>query len=284
MLMENKYLEKVSSLLATGAAVHLAQNAATKYLLKSPRFAKSVGNSFVDGVKGVVNTSKLNSAKNFVGGMISPDAVIAKNTAHKLGSSMAPALNSMNKRQLAALRMASKGNVSPLIRRGLHKDPMVLGAAKSIQTQSGIPMHSMLSKAEGNAPKIKAMFNNKDLPLLSNISKGIGNAKGTTGASMKPGVLGKKSLAAGSLTSAVLDPVAGAINTAKTFASSERFAASKLGGKFTDKVHQMLIKSPIQKGFNSDSFNKLKNKAYEYSINPVSANLERTTHAVKSLR
>lgn len=281
--MNNKYLEKASSILATSAAVHLAQNLTTRQLLKSPKFAKSLGTNFANGVKGIVDTSKVTAAKNFIGGMLSPDSIIAKNSAHKLGSSLAPALKGMDKKQLAALRMASKGKVGPLIRRGLHKDTQVLDIAKSIENHTKMPLHSILSKAEGNVPKIKSMFNDRNLPLLSNIGKNLGKGRASTSATMQPGTLGNKSLLAGSFTSAILDPAAGVLNSVKSLTSTDRFASSKIGSAITNKAHEILLKNPIRKGFQSEGVNKLKNKAYELSVNPVSANLERTSHALKAL-
>lgn len=281
--MENKYLEKASSLLGGAVATHLVQNGITKKLLSSQRFATSVGNSFVDGVRGVVNKSPLSAAKHFIAGIASPDAAIAKNMAHKAGTAVSSDLSMMHKRQLATLRMAARGNIKPLLRKGLHKDPLVLGAAKKIENSSGMPLHSILSKAEGNVDKIKGMFKDKNLPLLSNVSKNMGKAKGTVGTKVKPGSMGSKSLFAGAAAAGAIDPAAGVLNTAKALASNDRFKATRLGGAFSNKVHEMLIKKPLVKGFQSEKLNKLKNKAYELAVNPVSANLERTSHAVRDL-
>jgi hypothetical protein len=281
--MENKYLEKVSSMLGGAIVAHLGQNAITKSLLSSQRYAKSVGNSFVDGVKGVVDKSRMAGVKNFVGGILSPDAVIAKNTAHKVGQSISTDLSMMHKRQLGALRMATRGNFKPLLRRGFHKDPVVLGAAKKIEDSSSFPLHSMLSKAEGNVDKLKTMFQDKKLPLLSNISKNVGKARGSVGPKVTAGVASNKGMLAGAAASAIIDPAAGAINLTKGLASTDKFRSTRIGGALSRKVDDMLIKKPIAKGFNSPSFNKLKNRAYELGVNPVSANLERTSHAVRDL-
>jgi hypothetical protein len=283
VLLSNKYLEKASSFLAMGALTHLAQNGITKHMLSSRKYARSLAKSFSQGVHGVVNTSKREGVKNFVSGLTVPDMAIGRKEAHKLGSTLAPHLALMSKRQQVGMRMISEGRFHDVVKHRFHKDPALLFAARHAQHSSGIPVYDTLVNAEKHAGPMGKTFARKDLPLLSNISKNISRGGTSQGKNFKPGMPGSKGTILGSIAAGAIEPIAGAINSVKSIASSDRFKATKLGGRISQKVQEMLINKPAKRGMESGAINKFKNKVYELAVNPVSAHLERTTHALKNI-
>lgn len=279
----NKYLEKASSMLLAGG-FHVGQNLIAKHLLSSRRYAKSVANSFAEGVHGVVNKSKKAPIANFISGATAPEAAIAKHEAHKLGQALSPYISKMNKRQQVGLRMITEGRFDKVKKYGYHKDPLINRAAMIAQEKTGVPIHHTLQQVEHNHETLNNTFARKDLPLLSNISKHISRGKKPVGEGYGKGHSGSRSTLFGAISAGVADPIAGAMNTIKTVATTDKFKSTRIGAKITEKLQNMFIKRPAKKGWNeSGSFNKAKNKAYEIIVNPVAANIERTSHALHNL-
>ena len=63
--------------------------------------------------------------------------------------------------------------------------------------------------------------------------------------------------------------------------SSSRVAENKYGKKAVEMLHNQFIKKPIQHGAEAPGMiGGTKNKFYQYAVNPMSANLAKTTSSL----
>lgn len=283
--MKNKYLEQIekqSSLLLGGAITHLAQNAATKAALGSKHISKYLANSFAEGSKGVINTSIKSRAARLLSGAAVPDIAVAHKKFHELGGAMKPLLDSATKRQKVGLRMLSEGRVGDLHKYKMHQDPLIQKANDMASKTLKLPDMTNTSTAGGKA--VEKIFNDKSHPLASNILKNISRGKNPTGSNFKPGSMSSKTPLLGAVGSAMVDPAGGALNAAKTLTSSKTFGNTKIGGKINSMLEKQFVKKPVQSGValakNNGIISNVKHKASEMFVNPVSAQLKRTSAAL----
>ncbi len=280
--MTNKYLEKSSSLILGGALTHLAQNAATKAAMGSKHVSKYLANSFAEGSKGVINTSIKSRAARLLSGATVPDIAVAHKKFHELGGAMKPFLDGATKRQKVGLRMLSQGRIGDLHKYKLHRDPIVQRANDMASKAFNLPNLTHSSTAGGK--KVEKIFNDKSHPLASNILKNISKGKAPVGNKYKPGSMSSKTSMTGALASAAVDPAGGALNAIKTLTSSKTFDKTKLGGKINQMLEKHFVKKLIQAGHalskKDGAINKIKHRASELLVNPVSAQLKRTSAAL----
>jgi RimJ/RimL family protein N-acetyltransferase len=287
MKKENKYLaqlDKQASLILGALGTHLVQNVATKTALGSKKLSGYLADSFAQGTKGVVDSSFGAKAKRFVSGALTPDIAVAHQKAHEFGHKMKPLLDGATKAQQVGLRMLSQGRISDLKKYNLHNDPLILQAHKMFSDNvKKLPdMGTLTDKAKG----VEKVFQDKKHPLASNILSNISRGKTPVGNQYKPGLLTSNAPISGALSSALVDPAGGALNTIKTVASSKSFNDTRLGGKISKMIENQFVNKPVKSGIAS-GFNdkktmmgKIKDKAYELGVNPVSAHLKRTAGAV----
>lgn len=282
--MDNKYLdqiEKQSSLIGGAIGTHVAQNMATRAALGSKKVGKYLANSFAEGTKGVVNTSIKARAARLLSGAALPDLAVAHKTAHEFGRSMAPILKGSTKRQQVGLRMLSQGRISDIHKYGLHKDPVIQAAHGMAAAKLGLK--NGVDDLMSHAPKIEKMFQDKSHPLASNIMKNISKGHAAVGKNFKPGNLNSKAPLLGAAASIVAEPAGGALNTVKTLAASKTFTNTRIGGKIHSMLEKQFIKKPVQSGVQASKLGQhisnIKHKASGLLVNPVSAQLKRTSAA-----
>lgn len=274
--MDNQYLEKASSLLVGGAMTHLAQNFATNSALHSKTVAKYLANSFQQGYKGVVDKSIGGTIKRGLTSVALPDVSAAHKAAHEAGGAMKGLLGNATKKQHLGVRMVTQGRFSDLKKHGLDKDHVVMKAHALMKKH--LPSVPSLS---GNLKNVEKLWSDKSHPLLSNISKQISRGEVPSGKKFKPGKLTQTTPVAASLASAVVDPAAGVMNTAKAVSMSKVVQDSKWGSKMVHAAHNQFIKKPVLSGVsNSGGVSGLKHSAYKYAVNPLSAHLKRTSSAL----
>lgn len=281
----NKYLdqiEKQSSLLLGAVATHMAQNLATKAAMGNKSIGKYFANSFAEGAKGVVNTSLKSRAARLLTGATVPDLALAHKKFHEMGGAMRPMLNSATKRQKVGLRMLSEGRVKDLQKYNLHKDPVIQHAHALANKALNLPTISKgLDSKTGAVEKI---FSDKSHPLASNILKNVSRGKNPIGAQYKPGSMSSKISMAGSVASSIAEPAAGALNSVKTLVGSKSFGNTRIGAKINSMIEKQFIKKPVTSGIalsnNNGTISKLKHRASELIVNPVSAQLKRTSAAL----
>lgn len=284
-LMPNKYLdhiEKQSSLIAGAVGTHVAQNVATRAALSSKKISKYLANSFAEGTKGVVNTSIKSRAARLLAGATVPDIAVAHRTAHEFGKSMAPILGMANKRQQVGLRMLSEGRISDIHKYGLHKDPIIQAAHGIASAKLGLK--NGVDELMHHAPHIEKIFQDKSHPLASNILKNISRGHTPVGKNFKPGNLNSKTPLLGAAASIAAEPAGGALNTVKTLATSKTFGNTRIGAKINGFLENQFVKKPVQSGVDASKLGKhisnLKHKATGLLVNPVSAQLKRTSAAI----
>lgn len=281
----NKYLdhiEKQSSLIAGAAGTHVAQNLATRAALSSKKVSKYLANSFAEGTKGVVNTSLKARAARLIAGATVPDLAVAHKTAHEFGKAMSPILKHSTKRQQVGLRMLSEGRISDIHKYGLHKDPVIQAAHGIASAKLGLK--NGVDDLVKHAPKIEALFKDKSHPLASNILKNISRGHDAVGKHFKPGSLNSKAPLLGAAASVAADPAGGALNTVKTLATSNTFGKTRIGAKINSFLENQFVKKPVQAGVETSKLgnhiSNLKHKAMGTLVNPVSAQLKRTSAAL----
>jgi hypothetical protein len=282
--MNNKYLdhiEKQSSLIAGAVGTHVAQNAATRAALSSKKISKYLANSFAEGTHGVVNTSLKARAARLISGATVPDIAVAHRTAHEFGKSMAPILGMANKRQQVGLRMLSEGRISDIHKYGLHKDPVIQAAHGIASAKLGLK--NGVDDLVHHAPQIESLFRDKSHPLASNIMKNLSRGHTPVGKKFKPGNLNSKAPLLGAAASVAVEPAGGALNTVKTLATSNTFGKTRIGAKINAFLEKQFVTKPVQSGVQASKLDhhisNIKHKAMGMLVNPVSAQLKRTSAA-----
>ena len=291
------YLEKQSSftLAALAAAkhigaVHLLQNVTTKAAIGRPATARYIANGFANGTKGLAATGVKATAKQAVLGGIAPEIAAMRLKANQAGHAMKPILDNSTKREQVGMRLLSQGNIPKIIKLGLHKHPLILEAAKQMDQYLGTSSHAVLTaigkaigKSKNESVAIREAAKRKDLPLLNNIVANI--SRGKVDKVTRPGIENAKSSVAGAVGSAVLDPVAGGFNTAKSIMASKTLQKSKYGKVVSTKLEDIFVNHPAKAGFKQGGKPTLKQKAgnflYENGVNSVSGNIKRTAAALK---
>lgn len=283
MTKSNPYLEKSSSIIASAAATHLAQNIATNQALKNKSVAKYLANSFSQGAHGVVDTSKKSRAIRGVSAALTPDISAAHTTAHRAGQAMSEVLGRASKRQKVGIRMITEGRFDDLVKHNLHKDPIVQEAHSQIRKHMpGIPDLAQVEKHKDRLSNLRKLWKDKSHPILSNVMSNISRGSKPVGDQFKSGRLTQKDTIAGSLAAAIAEPVAGGIDAAKTLMVSKTVTGTKVGKAVADFGHNTFVKSPVKKGLSGVVPTGVKHEAYKFAVNPVSAHLKRTTAALKS--
>jgi hypothetical protein len=280
--IQNEFLDKTASLIGGALGTHIAQNIATKAALGHKGISRYLANSFSEGVHGVVNTSLGSRAKKFLSGAILPDIAVAHRKAHDFGRAMNPVISMADKRQKVGLRMLSEGRIEDLKKHKLHLDPIIQkahGIAK--EHMEDLPaLDSVLDKGKS----IQKIFNDKAHPLASNILKNISRGNKPVGPQFRLAAPRSTLPVVGSLSSTLIDPSGGVINSAKTLMSSKTFSSTRLGKKINDSLEKHLVVKPIKSGLSGGApvtkKDKLKHTAAEVLVNPVSANLKRTSAAI----
>jgi hypothetical protein len=271
-------LQKKASLIAGALGTHLIQNFATSQALKSKRVAKYLADSFAQGAHGVVDTSLGAKAKRVALSATVPDIAVAHKTVHDAGRSMKDLLAKATPQQKVGLRMLSQGRFSDLVKHELHKDPVVEAGHALMSQHMKLPA---LEHMAASSSKVEKVWNSPEHPLLSNIAKNISKGEKPLGDHFAEGKLSSKPLLGGAAASFAIDPAAGALNTAKALTSSSKMAENKYGKKAIEMLHNQFIKKPIQHGAEAPgAIGGLKNKFYQYAVNPMSANLAKTTSSL----
>jgi hypothetical protein len=280
----NKFLDKSASLIAGAVGTHIVQNVATKAALGHKGVGKYLANAFSQGAHGVVDKSIKARVTRLASGALLPDLAIAHKRVHELGSSMKPLLDRASDRQKVGLRMISEGRISDLVKHKLHEDHVVRKgyeiASKHIDNLPSI--ETLASKSH----HVERLFEDKSHPLVSNLVKNISRGSLPQGKHFKPGQLTVKAPLTGALTSMAVEPAGGALNTLKALTSSHRFDDTLVGKRFNGIIHKQLVFKPIKKGVKSELnggkngiLSKIKHKVSEIGINPVAAQLKRTSAA-----
>lgn len=271
-------LQKKASLIAGAIGTHLLQNIATSHALKSKRVAKYLANSFAQGAHGVVDKSLKARATRVVLGATLPDIAVAHKTLHDAGRAIKPLLDKATSKQKVGLRMLSEGRMSDLVKHKLHTDPVVQAGHHALGQHVKLPaLEHMAEKAKN----VEEVWHHVDHPLLSNIASGISHGEKPVGNKFVKGHLTSRPLIGGAAASFVADPAAGALNTAKALTSSEKLTNNKYGKKVVEMLHNQFIKKPVQHGLEAPGLIQgHKNKFYQYAVNPLSANLAKTTSSL----
>ena len=174
----------------------------------------------------------------------------------------------------------AEGRFNDLKKYGFPTDPVVRAVHEHVRKASGMKMPS-LDELVGKSSEVGKLFNDKSHPLLSNIAKNITRGSKPVGKQFKPGQLTAKPIIGGAVTSLAVDPAAGVINTSKSLLSSKKVAQHPIGKKISGMLEKQFITSPIKHGIESaGKGSELKNKIYKFGVNPVSANLKRTSGAL----
>lgn len=284
---DNKYLkrtqelDKTASLIGGAIATHLLQNIGVQKALSSKRTAQYLADSFTEGVHGVVNNSARAKATRIATGAALPDVAAAHKTMHEVGRAMSPTLKDATPRQRAAIRMMTQGKFDRVQRLGLHNDPVVQKVHGEMSKHVPLPpLDASLEKLKG----AQSLWHDKDHPILSNILKNSGRGKVPKGDHFVPASATAKLPALGAATSALVDPAAGMLNGAKAMAVSKAVTQNKYGAKAVGMLQNQFVKNPIKAGLSNPTYNSksLAHKAYQYGVNPVSANLKSTSSALAS--
>ena len=280
--MNNKYLEKQSSLLAGAIGTHIAQNVFTRYLVRTPEAAQKLANSFASGYHGVVDNSWGHKALSIVAGAASPDLAIMHKQMHALGSALGPHLRMLTPRQQVGVRMIAEGKFQHLVAQGHHRDPAIQNIARMISLHTKMPIHNIGDLSQEGAKKLEEVWHSPEHPLLSNIARRIGRGK-LPEVSKPAQAQSLLHAGIGAVSAGLVDPAAGLLNSAKTFASSHYAERNKYIAHASRLMREHLIEHPIMQGakqHGEDFLRGIKNRAVEFGVNPMTASLKHTSSAI----
>lgn len=134
-------MEKNGSLIGGVIGGHVVQNVATRARMKSPKFWDRVGNSFLRGLGHHSQVDKVvkNKGADVVSGALVPEENILMSHAHHAGKDFLGEVSGKptysQKKALAALRMAGRGEFTKIQRRNLHKLPEVQRMADRLPSE-----------------------------------------------------------------------------------------------------------------------------------------------------
>lgn len=296
MTIQNTYLRKIDDIEKRASAeliagIHIGQNALTNLAIHSKRFGKSLANSAAEGVAGVKSDSLLSKVDRVVRSVASPETVIMKDRAHAVGQALSSTWKSAPKRSKVGIRMLTEGRFDALKKRGLMNDPHVEAAHTVISNhlKGGIPS---LEKIRNNTEHLQKVFQDKKYPLLSNILSQ--STRGKVGANAKPFKAKPSGLSdiAASASLAAVEPIAGAVNTAKFLTTNPYISKTSVGKKMSDFADKYFVRDPAKIGIENASkpeARSLLSKAVRhakilgkrYVINPVSSHVQETSEALK---
>jgi hypothetical protein len=281
--VKNKYIkqiEKEASLLAGGAIGHLAQNAATRFALKSKKTARHLADHFATGMEGRTRSGKWNAVKDAVIGAVSPDFAIAGRSLNNLGHKIHELNPNLTKRDRVGLRMLSQGRFSDIQKYKMHERPAIKSVIHEVGKSQGIDLSHVLDSEP--VKKLEQVWHDPSHPLLSNIASNLSRGKVFTQSRVghpnaTGGVLGGAAMAA-------VEPGSGALTLAKHVSSSKTFNNTSWGKKLTQKIEHMMVNEPAKKGWEEAGkfVDGVKSKAYEHIISPTTAHLRRTSAAISS--
>ena len=286
----NKYLEKSSSLSAAtlhfltgGATTHIAQNIATRAGIRSKHVASTVANSFASGIKGVHDTSVRAKLLSGLRGTLAPDLEIMHHEAWRLGNKLGPIINSVSPRTRAGLRMLSEGKFSKFNKLKSHMKFTNEIAEAVDQAQKVISVRAALKFSPRTAANMETVANSRDNPFLSNIIKNIHRGKLPAKHSAGPPSEYLPTMAGVGSGLLVGDIATAGVNAIKNSSNIDAVKKNKYLGKVVDKLHNIIIKHPVEKGWTNPHGNFLhgfNNKVLEYGWSPTSQTLKHTSSEV----
>lgn len=242
----NNRIEKQAAIPGAGLlAGHLAQNTLGVAVAKSKKFKKGLVESFAMGAAGKkAPRSAMGYAKDAVSAVAVPERNLLRNEAYDKGAKLSGELKGMSKRQKVIARLTAAGDAKGLKRIGQSDNPLVK------KVREVVPQ--TISKA--------------DQKKITSLPAG----------SRKP-----SSLKAGIVANAAVAPIApdlAALNTSKLVANTKAVANSKPMKAMTEKFVTNPAKAQFKAGATKGSkFNSLANKAKAITMNPFTAEMERTS-------
>ena len=300
--MTNKYLVKIAhqqsaglnkeASLALAALSHLAQNLTTKAALQSRRAGRRIARAFQTGAEGGHDSSILRRATSALASVASPEMEVMYREANKLGHSMAPYLPGMSRRAKVGLRQLTEGRVDDYARL---KHRMKLGpveqagmdtAMGAMEKHFKIPMKQIVDADPAAHKEIRHAFESDTQPLLKNY---VGQLTRDAGPirKFKAGQMHEATPLAHQLPALAADPIAGALNVAKTAPLVKRIKENKYLKKPIQKVEDYFTTHQAELGAahpGIDAFKHgVKNKLFEYVVNPMSANIKNTSATITDI-
>lgn len=290
----NKYLVKIaeiqkeSSFLVGMGLTHLGQNPSTRVGLRSPKFGQSVADSFRQGMDGVHDGSLKARAASALRSVAAPDLEIIKHKAGELGKAVGPRVKELPVRAQAGLRMISEGRFNDFSKLRKHMgltvahEQSISHIVKQVGESHGVPVEGMLASSKAEKDKLEKLWKSPDPPVLSNITSHLSHGKPAEKPIAGLPSVGKR-IATGAATG-LLDPAAGLVNAGKLSILSDAVKNNKYGKKLLDFAEKTFVKKPAASGWEHPSDNGfstgLKNKAYEYLVNPTSATIKNTSSSI----
>lgn len=292
--MNNKYLTKIAQTspdlqkeasLTAAALAHLAQNLTTKAALQSRRAGRRVARAFQTGAEGGHDASLLRKATSAITSLASPEMEVMYREANKFGHKMAPYMPGMSPRAKVGFRQLTEGRLDDYSRL---RHRMKLGPVEQagLDTAMGamehtfkVPVKKLVGAGNEAHQEVRQAFKSNTQPILKNYLGQLTRPAGPV-RKFKPGEMHEVTPLAHQAVSLAADPVAGALNVAKTAPLVQRIRSNKYLKKPIEKVENYFTTHQAELGAASPGIDKFKhgakNVAYEYLVNPMSANIKNT--------
>lgn len=300
--MTNKYLAKVAQLqlnglqkessLTAAALAHLAQNLTTKAMLQSKRAGRRFARAFQTGAEGGHDSSLTRKLTSAAASLVSPEMEVMYREANKLGQKMAPHLPGMSPRAKVGLRQITEGRVDDYARL---KHRMKLGpveqagmdtAMGAIEHHFRIPVKQMMNADPIAQKELRQAFHSDTQPILKNY---VGQMTRPAGRirKFKEGPMHEATPMAHQATALIADPIAGALNVAKTAPLIKRVKENKYLKGPIEKVEDYFTTHQAELGAAKPGIDQFKhgfkNKVFEYVVNPMSANIKNTSATITDI-
>lgn len=283
-------MQKQSSLTAAalhfltgGATTHIVQNIATRTGIRNKRIAQSVADHFASGMKGVHDNSLKAKFLSGVRGTLAPDLEILHHEAWNAGNKLGPVLDKVGPRAKAGLRMLAEGRTDRFnkLKSRMRFDTETV--QKLDAAQNHVSVRAALKASPETASKMKALFSDKNTPLLSNITRNIG--RGKLPKVQAPGAPSTKlpALVGTGVGIAAGDFATAGVNAIKNSSMIDAVKNNKYLSKGVNKLHGLIVHHPLEKGYANpgrDFVHGLKNRVMEFGWSPVSQTLKHTSSQV----
>lgn len=288
---EHGSLEKEASLTAAAIA-HLAQNATTKLALQSRRAGRRIARAFQSGAAGGHDSSLLRRATSAITSLASPEMEVMYREANKFGHKMAPYLPGMSPRARVGLRQITEGRLDDYSRL---KHRMKLGpveqmgmdtAMDAMEHHFKVPVKALVESDPIAHKEIRHAFESNTQPILKNYLGQITRPAGKIH-KFTQGEMHSATPLMHQATSLYADPVAGLLNVAKTAPLIQKVKENKYLKKPIEWVEDYFTTHQAELGAKNPGIDKFKhgakNMAYEYLVNPMSANIKNTSATITDI-
>lgn len=294
--MSNKYLVKVAQLQSSGlqkessltaaALAHLAQNLTTKAALQSRRAGKRIARAFQTGAQGGHDASLTRKLTSAVTSLASPEMEVMYREANKLGHTLSPYLPKMSSRAKVGLRQITEGRVDdynrlrPRMRLGPVEQAGMDTAMYAMEKHLKVPVKKIMEADPIAQKEIRQAFTSDTQPILKNYVGQLTRPAGRV-RKFKQGPMHEVTPLAHQTVALAADPIAGVLNAAKTAPLVKAVSENKYLKRPIKKVEDYFTTHQAELGAAKpgiDAFKHgVKNKLFEYVVNPMSANIKNTS-------